>query len=226
MSRMSNTSNPGRGQDETTEAQVMSGSFGDEVDNTLTGAENASEGEGPSEAAGEAIKVDSETPGRIDDVTAPEEELDPEAELTALRDRHLRLAAEFDNFRRRTRRELLESGEMARAELAERLLVVMDDLERVVDTPCDETTTEALHQGAELVARKLTKTLADAGMEPVNPLNQRFDPNLHEALFVTLTGDPELDEIVSEVALVGYRIGERLLRPAQVGVFRYEEGSE
>ena len=61
-------------------------------------------------------------------------------------------------------------------------------------------------------------------MEPVSPLNERFDPNLHESLFITVTGDPQQDEMVSEVVLVGYRIGERLLRPAQVGVFRYKEG--
>ena len=61
-------------------------------------------------------------------------------------------------------------------------------------------------------------------MEPVSPLDERFDPNLHEALFITATGDPEQDEMVSEVVLIGYQIGERLLRPAQVGVFRYKEG--
>ena len=220
---MSKIPKRGRKQGETTEARAMSNNLDNEADEVLNGTEDASEGVDPAKAERE-VKVNDETPGHIDDVTAPEEELDPEAELLVLRDRHLRLAAEFDNFRRRTRRELREVGEMARAELAERLLVVMDDLERVVSTPCEETTTEVLHQGAELVARKLAKTLADAGMEPVSPLDERFDPNLHEALFITATGDPEQDEMVSEVVLIGYQIGERLLRPAQVGVFRYKEG--
>ena len=171
----------GRKQGETTEVRSMSNNLDNEVDETLNGTEDASEGVDPTKAEREEVKVNGETPGHIDDVTPPEEELDPEDELLALRDRHLRLAAEFDNFRRRTRRELLEAGEMARAELAEKLLVVMDDLERVVGTPCEETTTEVLHQGAELVVRKLTKTRADVGMEPVSPLNERFDPNLQWA---------------------------------------------
>lgn len=180
----------------------------------------------PDDAAGdEAGAAAPGTPGHIDHVAGPEVELDAEAELEALRDRHLRLAAEFDNFRRRTRRELLEAGELARADLAGKLLEALDDLQRVADTPCDSTTTEVLHQGIELVARKLSKTLEDAGMQAVHPLGERFDPNLHEALVMTPTDDPEQDELVSQVILVGYRLGERLLRPAQVTVLRYEEES-
>jgi len=163
-----------------------------------------------------------DTPGHIDEVAPPTEDLDPESELEALRDRHLRLAAEFDNFRRRTRRELAEAGEIARADLAGKLLEVMDDLQRVADTPCDSTTTSALHQGTELVARKLAKTLADAGMAAVDPLGQRFDPNDHEAILLEPTDDSAQDEIVSNVIRVGYRLGDRLLRPAQVAVYRYE----
>ena len=205
---MSNTLDRGRGQDETTEAQAMSSGLDDDIETAVDGAGNASDGADPSKVIEEAIKVRSGPPRHIDDVASPAEELDIEAEFEALHDRHL-----------------LEEGETARAEVVGRLLEVMDDLQRVADTACDGTTTEALHQGVELVARKLTKTLADAGMEPVNPVDQRFDPNLHEALFMTLTGDPAQDEVVSEVVLIGYRIGERLLRPAQVGVFRYEEQS-
>ena len=203
----------------------------DEVDDSTSEAEAGFDGssEAPPDSedgtADEGGAAAGDTPGHIDQVAVPEVELDPEAELEALRDRHLRLAAEFENFRRRTRRELLAAGEMARADLAGKLLEAMDDLQRVADTPCDSTTTEVLHQGIELVARKLSKTLEDAGMEAVNPLGERFDPNLHEALMMTPTDDPEQDEVVSQVILVGYRLGERLLRPAQVTVLRYEEES-
>ena len=173
------------------------------------------------EAAGEA----SETPGHVDEVGAPEPEEDagPEAELAALQDRHLRLAAEFDNFRRRTRREQGEAGERARAELAGRLLELVDDLQRVAETPLEGTTTEALQEGIGLVARKFSKVLADAGVETVNPVDERFDPNLHEALMMTPTDDPDRDEYVSQVILIGYRLGERLLRPARVTVYRHED---
>ena len=172
------------------------------------------------DAPGEA----PETPGHVDEVGAPEPEEDagPEAELAALQDRHLRLAAEFDNFRRRTRRELGDAGERARAELAGKLLELMDDLQRVAETPLEGTTTDALHEGIGLVARKFAKVLSDTGVEPVNPVDERFDPNLHEALMMTPTDDPEQDELVSHVVLIGYRLGDRLLRPARVTVYRHE----
>ncbi|MXX77750.1 MAG: nucleotide exchange factor GrpE [Gemmatimonadales bacterium] len=181
------------------------------------------------EASGEAVERDapeeaSETPGHVDEVRPPEsgEDLGPAHELAALQDRHLRLAAEFDNFRRRTRRELGDAGERARAELAGQLLELMDDLQRVAETPLEGTTTEALHEGIGLVARKFAKFLSDAGVEPVNPVDERFDPNLHDALMMTPTDDPEQDELVSHVVLIGYRLGDRLLRPARVTVYRHE----
>jgi len=177
-------------------------------------------------ATGRDPDVAAETPGHVDEVAVREEALGPEEELEQLRDRHLRLAAEFDNYRRRTRREILEAGEAARADLARRLLEIVDDLLRVSDMPCDPEAHEALHQGVGLIARKLLKALGDVGMEIIDPAGERFDPNYHEALVVTATDDPEADETVSQVLLTGYRIGDRLLRPAQVAVFRYEPEAE
>jgi molecular chaperone GrpE len=143
-------------------------------------------------------------------------------ELEELRDRHLRLAAEFDNYKRRTRKELLEAREAAQAALTAQLLDALDDLTRVADTPADSTTTEALHEGVALVERKLLKALSDAGMDMIDPLGERFDPNVHEALFAAETDDPEQDDLVSQVVVIGYKFGDRLLRPARVGVFQYD----
>jgi molecular chaperone GrpE len=147
-------------------------------------------------------------------------------ELEELRDRHLRLAAEFDNYRRRTRRELRESREAAQADLTTRLLDALDDLTRVADTPADSTTTQALHEGVELVERKLLKALTDAGMEAIDPIGERFDPNVHEGLFTQQTDDPEQDELIARVVSTGYRFGDRLLRPARVGVFQHDSDAE
>jgi molecular chaperone GrpE len=179
----------------------------------------------PDRVETEADEADpGDTPGHIDEVAPPAEEtLDPEAEFEALKDRHLRLAAEFENYRRRTRREMLEAGEAARAELARGLLEIIDDLTRVAEAPCDPEQHQAMHDGVGLIARKLVKTLSDAGMESVNPLGERFDPNYHEAIILTPTDDPDQDELVSQVLLTGYRVGDRLLRPAQVAVFRHDE---
>jgi len=178
----------------------------------------------PEEGAAEENPLATETPGHLDDVSPPaEEELSLEAELETLRDRHLRLAAEFDNYRRRTRNELLRAGEAARADLATRLLEPIDDLNRVAEAPCEPDQHQAMHDGVGLIAQKLEKALADAGIEAVNPLGEPFDPNLQEAVILTPTDDPELDETVSMVLLTGYHLGDRLIRPAQVAVYRYEE---
>ncbi len=175
---------------------------------------------GTSEPA--AASEDDDTPGHVDHVAPPETPGSPEEELEVLRDRHLRLAAEFDNYRRRTRSELFRAGEAARADLASHLLEIIDDLKRVAESPCDPEQHEAMHQGVGLIARKLVKTLADAGVEAINPAGERFDPNLHEALTIQPTDDPEQDEVVATVVLEGYRLGDRLLRPAQVIVYRYQ----
>jgi molecular chaperone GrpE len=147
-------------------------------------------------------------------------------ELEELRDRHLRLAAEFDNYKRRTRKEILESREAAQASLTTQLLDALDDLTRVADTPADSTTTEALHEGVALVERKLLKALTDAGMEAISPLGERFDPNVHEAIFASDTTDPEQDDLISQVVVIGYKFGDRLLRPARVGVYQYDPDTQ
>lgn len=148
------------------------------------------------------------------------------AELEELRDRHLRLAAEFENYRKRTRQELLKTRELGQAELAGRLLDALDDLARIAEAPADGTTVEALHQGVELVERKLLKELADAGLEPIDAAGKRFDPNEHEALSSVPTADPEQDEVVAEVFVPGYRFRDRLLRPARVVVKTYQSEAD
>lgn len=168
-------------------------------------------------AAGEAAADPSE---RLSDEIRAEL-----AELEALRERHLRLAAEYDNYRKRTRRELAEASERAQGGLIARLLDGLDDLERVLATPAEATTVEALHEGVELVERKLRKELSDAGLERIEAEGEPFDPRLHDALLTIPVADPELDEVVSRVLVNGYRLGDRVLRPARVEVMKYQPGA-
>lgn len=164
----------------------------------------------------------------VDDAASEDrlaEELRREVEeLEELRDRHLRLAAEFENYRKRTRQELLKTREMAQADLVGRLLDPLDDLARVSSIPADSTSVEALHEGVALVERKLAKILEEAGLEPVEAEGRPFDPNLHEALVTVPTDDPERDDIISRVFVTGYRFGDRLVRPARVEVMKYRAG--
>jgi len=162
---------------------------------------------------------------------APGEALDDPAqrlaeELDILNDRYLRLAAEFENFRRRTQRERVELSTLAQADLARRLLPTLDDLTRVSQTPPETTTVEALDAGLDLILRNLRKELEEAGLSRVDALGERFDPELHQALMTADTSDPDLDETVSRVFLDGYVFGERLVRPAQVEVLSYSPGDE
>jgi len=148
---------------------------------------------------------------------------DLEAELADLKDRHLRLAAEFENFRKRTRKEASAGRGMAQAELLRQILPTLDDLARVADTPHESTTVQALDEGIELILRNFRKQLGDAGLERIEALDQRFDPERHQAVMTTDTDDPHLDETISRVLVDGYAFQGRLVRPAQVEVRRYEE---
>jgi molecular chaperone GrpE len=138
------------------------------------------------------------------------------AELDELRDRYLRLAAEYDNFRKRTGRERLDLRSRAQAELVGTLLDALDDLGRVAHLDPATTAGSDVIAGVELVERKLLRLLAAAGLERVTEPDVPFDPNQHEAIGMVPADRPELDHTVGTVAQVGYRFAGQLLRPARV----------
>lgn len=141
-------------------------------------------------------------------------------ELQELQDRHLRLAAEFENYRKRTRRELAEMRLRAQAELVQCLLEVLDDLGRVAEATPDATV-ESLQEGIALVELKMRRELDDAGLARIEAAGKRFDPNLHEAIVTRPVSEPEEDDLVSRVFLEGYTFGPILVRPARVEVSKY-----
>ena len=143
---------------------------------------------------------------------------DLDAALAEQREKYLRLAAEFDNYRKRTTKERLEAGTRGQAELILRLLEAIDDLGRFADIDPATTDTATLHKGIELVEQKLLKSLGALGLEIINPQDQSFDPNLHEAITTEPALSPEDDHTVSKVFQLGYRFGGQLLRPARVVV--------
>lgn len=162
----------------------------------------------------EAMAVDEET-------IAEDVDLEIQQELDELKDRHLRLAAEFENFRKRTRKEQSESWAMAKADLAFEVLPTLDDLARVADTPHESTTVEALDEGIELILRNLRKKLEDAGLARIEALDQPFNPELHQGILTVEIDDPTLDDTVSRVFVDGYTFLGRLVRPAQVEVRQF-----
>ena len=144
-----------------------------------------------------------------------------ESELAEAKDRRLRLAADFDNFKKRTRSEQLETIQHASADLIARLLPALDDLHKALDHK-PKGVDEAWVKGLELSVRKLDEALSAHGLEPIESVGARFDPKLHEAIGSEESVEHPEDTITSELRR-GYRIRDRVVRPALVKVARPPE---
>jgi molecular chaperone GrpE len=129
----------------------------------------------------------------------------------------LRKSAEFDNFRKRIERERREQSELAAVELIRDLLPLVDNLERALRTGDDGAAADAYKRGVELIHKQLLDLLARRGVVVVDPSGDRFDPRWHEAVAREATPGRAEGEVL-EVFSRGYRIGDRLLRPAMVKV--------
>jgi molecular chaperone GrpE len=146
-----------------------------------------------------------------------------EEENSELRDRQLRLAAEFDNFRKRAARERAELSDRAQAGLAVRLLEVLDDLDRVlIGGAAAPGSADVTQQALVLIDRKFRKELEAAGLERIDPVGLPFDPALHEAVSVAPPPSPDQDHTVSATFQFGYRFKGSLIRPARVQVYSSE----
>jgi molecular chaperone GrpE len=148
-----------------------------------------------------------------------------EQEAAQWKDRCLRTAAEFENFKKRSVKERSETWSRAQADVIRRTLDVVDDLGRVAALDPAQTTAQALHEGMGLVERKLLKALESVGVERLDPTGQPFDPNLHEAVMTLAAPSAEADHTVGSVLQPGYRLNGMLLRPARVAVFAWTESA-
>lgn len=148
-------------------------------------------------------------------------EVDPlevaKAESVKLRDQLLRTAADFDNFRKRSRRELADMEKRAREDLLKDLLPVFDNLERATSHAETATDVKALADGIGLVMRQFIDTLSKIGIERIKAVGAPFDPAFHEAVQQLETDEHSPGTVIHEVQ-AGYLQGEKLLRPAIVVV--------
>lgn len=141
-----------------------------------------------------------------------------ERKLAEAQDRFLRQAAEYDNYRKRTIKERTELVPRAQADIVKQLLDPLDDLARFAHVDPGTVDPATVVQGAEMVEKKLLKALGAAGLEIVDPVNQSFDPQLHEAVATEPALSPEDDHVVARVYQAGYKFNGQLLRPARVVV--------
>jgi molecular chaperone GrpE len=141
-----------------------------------------------------------------------------ERKLAEAQDRYLRQAAEYDNYRKRMIKERTEMVPRAQGDLVRQLLDPLDDLARFAHVDPAMVDAATVVQGADMVEKKLLKALQAAGLEIVDPMNQSFDPQLHEAVATEPALSPEDDHVVARVYQTGYKFNGQLLRPARVVV--------
>lgn len=137
-------------------------------------------------------------------------------ERDELYDRLLRTTAEFDNFRKRTERERREFAEWAAAEVLGDVLSVVDDFERALAAAAPPEA-QKFREGVELIHRQLMEVVKKRGVQPLTVVGEDFDPTLHQAVAYDETPGARDGEVVAELRR-GYRLGEKLLRPALVRV--------
>ena len=167
------------------------------------------EGLEPTQGSGALIEPSEEAVARL------------EREVADLKDKYLRLAAEYDNFRKRAVKERTEAWEKAQGDLVLRLVDALDDLARFAHVDPAQTDAKTIHDGVDLVERKLWKELEAAGVTRVDQSGVPFDPNLHEAVTTQPADDRAKDHTVGAVLQPGYRMRGALIRPARVVVLQW-----
>jgi molecular chaperone GrpE len=139
------------------------------------------------------------------------------SENASLKDQLLRKQAEFENYRKRTDREKREARQSGRKAVLIDMLSVLDNFERALTVVSKGPEDDALRQGLELIYKQFKDTLAKLGVEPVEAVGKTFDPHLHEAVTIEESSTHEANTVMEEFQK-GYRLGDQLLRPAQVKV--------
>ena len=155
-----------------------------------------------------------------DDPAFSEEIAALQAERDELRDRFMRALADAENARKRSERDRREAEQYGGSKLSRDMLPVYDNLKRALDTVTEEqkTASPALIEGVELTLRELISVFGKHGIEPISPeIGEKFDPQLHQAMFEAPLPETKAGDII-QVMTEGFKLHERLLRPAQVGV--------
>ena len=148
-------------------------------------------------------------------VEAPETVIDQSAQLlAAAEDKYLRLAAEYDNFRKRSAKEKESAWTDSKASTAAAFLPVYDNLERALKAPCSD---EAYQKGVEMTMNQLKEVLTKLGIEEIPALGEKFDPNCHNAV-MHVDDDSVEENTIVEVFQTGFKTGDKIVRFSMVKV--------
>jgi molecular chaperone GrpE len=169
------------------------------------------EGDAGRETSPSAVSVPKPDVAPLDPLT------EARAEVARMKDAWMRSAADFDNFRKRARRELEDARKGGREDLLKDLLPVFDNLERGIQSAQQAADVKAVVDGLQMILKQFDSTLGRTGIARVPTLGKAFDPAVHEAIQQVETSDQPPGTIVAEVQ-PGYMAGERLIRAAMVVV--------
>lgn len=167
----------------------------------------------PEETAGD-------TAGAADEPTDEAAAAEPAgADRDRLREQLLRTAADFENFRKRAKRDVEEAQRRGREDAVREMLVIIDNLERAVEASAGATDAASVADGVRMVLRQFEDVAGRLGIERVKSIGERFDPTLHDAVQQEPTDEHPPGTILQEI-VPGYRVGDRLVRAAMVVVAR------
>lgn len=187
-----------------------------ETDNKSQDTTNGQEAPAPEVLEAEVVEA-GEGPKTPSVAPVGELRVDPQAEIARLRDQLLRTAADFDNFRKRARREQDDATRRGREVTIKDLLPIFDNLERATTHAESGADTKAVSDGLRMVSKQFVDTLDRMGVKRVVTIGQPFDPSRHEAIQHLESEDHPAGTVVAEVQ-GGYAIGDFLVRPALVVV--------
>ncbi|WEG14220.1 nucleotide exchange factor GrpE [Pullulanibacillus sp. KACC 23026] len=187
----------------------------DQQDNVLQDEESNSEAGTESEDVEAESASDVESSFDGEELAAKLNQLEEKLKESA--NRYLRLQADYDNFRRRTREEKSQERKLRAQELVTDLLPVLDNFKRALDIETTSEEAKSLKQGMEMVYRQLQDALTKEGVEEVDALNQPFDPNLHQAVMQEAVEGVQPNTVL-DVFQAGYSLNGRIIRPAMVKV--------
>jgi molecular chaperone GrpE len=161
-----------------------------------------------------AEALNDQDPQQQHDETPPDPLEEVRRERDALQDRLLRTAAEFDNYRKRMDRDRRDLADYTAGEAIKDLLPIIDNLERALQASAQD---DPLRKGVELIHKQMLEMLRKRGVTPIEALGADFDPNVHEAVTQEESAQHREGEVMEELQR-GYKVGDRLLRPAMVKV--------
>ena len=170
-----------------------------------------------------AEKAAQESDEVADENAGPKTLTEAQEAIAEYNERIVRLTADFDNFRKRAQREKDEARQFANQGLLEKLLPVLDNFEMALTAVKDAD--PSVRDGVQMILDQLLGVLKESGVEPVDAMGQPFDPNLHEALSQEETTEVEEGTVVQQVQR-GYKLNDRLVRPARVVVAKAPGAAE